>query len=185
MFYLYLPKASSHPVRGSGSFADDCLKAHNTARGWHTDTPDMTWSDDLERQMQNYLDGKISMDEIPPSCTKPRCYYGENQFISDDSKEPPCANAVFDWYQESYTPKAYDYSQGFYWQDEVTHFTQVIWKDSTQVGCAKAQSTSSKKWHIFCMYQSYGNVPTKPSSLANVNEPKSDFVQPSGPSDFM
>ena len=176
-------------LRETNSFADECLYAHNVARSWHTDTPDMTWDEDLASQMQNYLDSKVNtVDDVPPSCNHPNgCGYGENQYDTegeDTTSPPPCANAVFEWYQESYNPNAFDYSKAFYWQDDVEHFTQVIWKESTKVGCGIAQNTNSKKWYIFCMYQSYGNVATKSASLKNIHSTKSGYVQPTSPADF-
>ena len=192
-FYTYFPKGSSHllhTLRGTGSFADDCLYAHNVARGWHTDTPEMTWDDDLASQMQNYLDSTVNtMDDVPQSCKSPHgCGYGENHFSMvglDTTSQPLCAYAVFDWYQQSYYPTPYDYSKSFYFQGDVSYFTQVIWKESTKVGCAAAQNTDSKKWYIFCMYQSNGNIPTKFASSNNIKSTKSGYVQPTSPVDFM
>ncbi|KAH9213359.1 CAP domain-containing protein [Leptodontidium sp. 2 PMI_412] len=44
------------------------------------------------------------------------------------------------------------------------HFTQMVWKNTTQVGCAKKQcqiqgfSNGNPTWYLVCQYQSPGNV---------------------------
>jgi uncharacterized protein YkwD len=84
-------------------------------------------------------------------------YYTTAPSISSDS----LANtAVQSWY---YEVKAYNYnSPGF--SSATGHFTQVVWKSSTQLGCGAARGTKTMNgtkfnaFYVVCHYIPAGNV---------------------------
>jgi len=85
--------------------------------------------------------------------------YGEN--LACGYKDGP--SAVKAWYDEGET---YDYSTA----NEYNHFTQLVWKDTTKLGCAY-KDCSAENWglYIICSYDPAGNVigKEKQNVLAN------------------
>ncbi|KAG0222428.1 CAP domain-containing protein [Mortierella sp. GBAus27b] len=76
--------------------------------------------------------------------------YGEN--LAAGHKD--FATAIKAWYDEE---KKYDYNQpGF--SGDTGHFTQVVWKGTKSVGCAKKFCAESN-WNIYvCEYDPPGNM---------------------------
>ncbi|THH21481.1 hypothetical protein EW146_g94 [Bondarzewia mesenterica] len=124
------------------------LTAHNTIRAEHG-AADLTWSNDLAAAAQTWADKCIfehSGGSLGP--------YGEN--LAAGTGDYSIANAVKDWTDEV---SQYDASN-----PQPSHFTQVVWKATTQVGCA-VQSCSGifdasyglAKFYV-CEYSPAGNV---------------------------
>uniref|UniRef100_A0A0K8R5F6 Putative antigen 5 protein n=1 Tax=Ixodes ricinus TaxID=34613 RepID=A0A0K8R5F6_IXORI len=61
--------------------------------------------------------------------------------------------AVRYWYDEN---KDYDYETGGY-SPNTAHFTQMVWKSTTQLGCGYAVSSSSTIF-VVCKYHPQGNI---------------------------
>lgn len=75
--------------------------------------------------------------------------YGENLAIG----YPTPQAAVDAWYNEY---KDYNYAQGDF-SEATGHFTQLVWKGSTQVGCAQS-SCGGRGSYVVCEYYPRGNV---------------------------
>ena len=169
-------------------FAVGCVRAHNVARRLHEDTSDLTWDEDLAAQAQDYLDSTVTDGDVPHSCPpNENCNYGENIFTAGglDATTPiPCGFAAFFWYRESVWEN-YDYEQPFYAQSgTVGHFTQLVWKDTSVVGCARAQAQDS--WFILCQYRGPGNIAgNRQFSLDNVLPLRRNVQAPEQPQDLM
>jgi len=73
--------------------------------------------------------------------------------------------AITAWYDEV---KYYNYNKpGF--SGSTGHFTQVVWKSTKQVGCAKKFCKSSG-WTIYiCEYDAPGNIVTSDNSYFKKN----------------
>lgn len=130
---------SSSGSSGAGSsFAQAILAAHNEKRSAHSASP-LSWSSTLESYAQNYANkfqcgGGLVHSGGP---------YGENLALGY-SDGPAAVNA---WYSEGAN---YDYSSCSVYD----HFTQVIWKSTTQVGCAYKDCGGL---YIICSYNPAGN----------------------------
>jgi hypothetical protein len=68
----------------------------------------------------------------------------------------PSMKAVVDaWYEEV---SDYDYSRGTSSNGGVTgHFTQVVWKGTTHVGCASTYCSNLRATYYVCDYSPPGN----------------------------
>ena len=76
--------------------------------------------------------------------------YGENIAEGYASTTDSC-QAWGDEYKE------YSWSNpGF--SEATGHFTQLVWKDSQQVGCGRAFCGANNGWYVVCEYQPVGNV---------------------------
>ncbi|XP_065064531.1 uncharacterized protein LOC135690796 [Rhopilema esculentum] len=146
-------------------FAGECLFAHNVARGQHEDTPDLTWDADLATSAESYAQKLASdnqksggssylMDHSPAAGRD----YGENIYIGNSGglDERKIANAMYFWYREGIK---YNYESIAPWTS-TGHFTQVIWKSTTTVGCGKALYYKNLRIHtiIVCQYKPKGNT---------------------------
>lgn len=129
----------------SSDFATAMLNEHNAKRELHTNTPDLTWSDTLATYAQNYADEY----DCSGALTHSGGSYGENLALGYGT-----TGAVDAWYNEI---SSYDFSNpGF--SSSTGHFTQVVWKSTSQVGCGI--KTCGNEWgdYIVCSYESAGNV---------------------------
>lgn len=140
-------ESSSTGSSGSSgsSFADEMLSEHNNKRSKHG-AQSLTWDGELEKYAQDYADqyscsGSLSHSGGP---------YGENLAVGYDS----ATKALDAWYDEI---DEYDFSNpGF--GESTGHFTQVVWKDSSKLGCAYKDCGGSTGRYIICSYQNPGNV---------------------------
>ena len=74
---------------------------------------------------------------------------GENIFVYQ-GKEASAESAVNEQYNES---KNFDFNKDY--QKGTEHFTQIIWKDTKEVGFGKANK--GNKWFIVANYYPPGN----------------------------
>jgi len=146
---------NSNNDSGSGNtapsdLAQQFLDAHNTARANHGAAA-LTWSDQLANAAQSWANAcnfKHSGGSLGP--------FGENLAAQTGSLTP--AQAVQFWMDE-----ASDYDPG---NPQFSHFTQVVWKGSTQLGCAIAAcapgtifaSNFGTSYYAVCEYNPAGNV---------------------------
>ncbi|EPQ60852.1 PR-1-like protein [Gloeophyllum trabeum ATCC 11539] len=151
--------SSSNPGSGSGSSSgsgstsgsdiDQYLSTHNSVRAQHGASP-LTWSDDLAGKAQQWANGcdfKHSGGSLGP--------FGEN-LAAGTGDSYGIASAVKSWTDEA---SQYDPTN-----PQASHFTQVVWKGSTQVGCAVqlcdgifSASFGKAKFYV-CEYSPQGNI---------------------------
>jgi len=135
----------------------DCLDAHNSKRNLHINTPNMVWDDSLAQASQAWSLKLANEDQMYHSDGN----YGENlaYFGATGKMVKKCRDAVNSWYDEE---QYYDWDnpgntkvQG----EAIGHFTQVVWKSSTKVGCGAAKIQRGYWVHLFitCRYTPPGN----------------------------
>ncbi|KAH9937619.1 CAP domain-containing protein [Fomitopsis serialis] len=148
------PTASTSPSSGSSSGTsqsdiDKYLDDHNTARSQHGAAA-LTWNDTLAVAAQQWANGCVfqhSGGTLGP--------YGEN-LAAGTGDSYGIDQAIKSWTDEA--------SQFSAISPEASHFTQVVWKASTQVGCALQDcdgifAASFGKAHYYvCEYFPQGNV---------------------------
>ncbi|KAG0068225.1 hypothetical protein BGZ92_004933, partial [Podila epicladia] len=95
------------------------LKTHNDLRALHN-SPALTWDDRLASFGEDWVQAcKFKHSHGP---------YGENLAAGHHDFH----SAIIDWYNEA---KDYDFNNpGF--SGKTGHFTQVVWKATTSIGCA-------------------------------------------------
>jgi len=126
------------------------LKAHNDYRAKHS-TGAMTWSKAAEEFAQKWCDKLAKENKMYHSTYPERDNMGENLYMQSWAPDADIgANTVKSWYDEE---SLWDYSKDAY-QSGAGHFTQVVWKGSTEVGCAYAYKSST---FVCCNYNPAGN----------------------------
>jgi len=139
---------SSSSSTATNSFASSMLSQHNAKRALHKDTDSLSWSSNLENIAQAYADSYDCSGTLTHS-GKP---YGENLALGYPLYDGETGIAA--WYDEI---KNYDFSDpGF--SDDTGHFTQVVWKDTTQVGCGYKQCSNEWGIYLVCNYLAQGNI---------------------------
>ncbi len=122
------------------------LNAHNTYRALHG-VPPVTWSTTVAATAQAWADGCTYVHSGTPGV-------GENIAAASYILTP---QAVVDmWYGEE---PLYNYSDPGYYENPGTgHFTQVVWKNTTQIGCGYVTGCAGSWPNIWvCQYSPPGN----------------------------
>ena len=124
------------------------LTTHNKYR-LDLNLPELVWSKNLVNSSQKWADKLISMDIFEHSNTK----NGENLFVIMGRDASPI-EVVDDWASEkeyfNYETRKCNGS----WYD-CGHYTQIIWRDTKEVGCAVSKLGTKQIW--VCQYNPPGN----------------------------
>lgn len=141
------PKSTPTPQSDSNlsDFASTMLNAHNNKRSLHKNTSPLSWSDELASYAQNYADNFDCSGNLQHSGGP----YGENLALGYDG-----SGAVEAWYGEI---SEYDFGNPGS-SPNAGHFSQVVWKGTSQVGCGIKTCDNSWGHYVICSYQDAGNV---------------------------
>jgi hypothetical protein len=145
-------------ITDGSELAEAFVSAHNHLRAKHLDTPPVSWDNQLARAA-NYFAVK---------CTGIHDYtrgfnVGESNYIFGSDKPFSAgtyftARAATAWYSEV---KSWDFDQSRpVATGHAEHFTQVVWKGTTKIGCALAQCPGLLRANsilIICRYAPQGN----------------------------
>ncbi|XP_034152943.1 repressed by EFG1 protein 1 isoform X2 [Esox lucius] len=148
------------------SFESQFVDAHNDYRQKHG-APPLTLSSDLCISAQKWADHLLSSKCLEHSSTD----HGENLYYASSSvpKEYNGKDAVDSWYSEI---KDYHFDKpGF--TPGTGHFTQVVWKDSREVGVGIA--TDGKTIIVVGQYHPAGNISNAGYFEKNVLPPASEL----------
>ncbi|KIM21034.1 hypothetical protein M408DRAFT_333703 [Serendipita vermifera MAFF 305830] len=143
------PAPSSDAPSNSDPAIQEYLNAHNNERANHGAAA-LTWADDLAQTAQAWANGCVFQHSGGPT--------GENLSAGSGSGMTP-AGAIQLWLDEApdYNPSSPQYS----------HWTQVVWKNTKEVGCAVASCSSQSIFgtsaygtasFYVCEYRPAGNV---------------------------
>ncbi|GFY89478.1 CAP (Cysteine-rich secretory proteins, Antigen 5, and Pathogenesis-related 1 protein) superfamily protein [Actinidia rufa] len=127
----------------------DYLNAHNTIRAQVGVGP-MTWDPNVADFAQNYANQRAG--DCAMIHSGGGGMYGEN--IAAGSGDFTGAMAVDLWAGEE---PDYDYNSNSCAPGKVCgHYTQIVWRDSVRLGCARVQCNSGS-WFVTCNYDPPGN----------------------------
>ncbi|XP_028777942.1 pathogenesis-related protein 1-like [Neltuma alba] len=124
----------------------DYVNAHNAARS-QVGVPDIAWDDTVAAYAQNYASQRKADCQLVHSGGQ----YGEN--IAWSSSDMTGTDAVKMWVDEKAN---YDYNSNSCVSGQCGHYTQVVWKNSIHVGCAKVRCDNGGTF-IGCNYDPPGN----------------------------
>lgn len=145
------------------------VAAHNKWRA-QVGVAGLSYSPKLEVSAQAWADNLKQTNHCSMRHSKPHGRYGENLYWSSaiiwsdgrrELKDVRAEDAVDGWGSEK---GDYDYAHNRCRPGKVCgHYTQMVWRTSTKVGCALAVCEDSKEQVWVCQYQPAGNrVGSKP-----------------------
>ena len=135
------------------------LDAHNAYRN-EVGIPPLAWSDDLAKYAQNWANELVKRDckmqHRPYDDSDPwKQLYGENIYWGGGTNwSPTVLDAVADWGTER---KNFNFnSKACKGGATCGHYTQIVWKNTTQVGCGVATCEDGYVI-VVCNYNPPGN----------------------------
>ncbi len=138
--------SSAPPAPGKSSLAPDMLAVHNIMRA-RVGVPPLAWSNRLAARSQEWADTLVARKQF---IHRPDSAYGENLFEITGVAASP-AQVVNAWAAES---RNYKYNSNRC-SGMCGHYTQIVWRDTKEVGCAVARGGRREVW--VCNYDPPGN----------------------------
>lgn len=124
------------------------LDAHNTARA-SVSVAAMTWNTTLAAYASNYANSRIGDCNLVSSGGP----YGENLAKNTGLTGTAAVNM---WVSEN---SYYDYASNTCATGHIcSHYTQVVWANSNQLGCARVLCSNGVTNFVVCSYSAKGNV---------------------------
>jgi pathogenesis-related protein 1 len=149
---LVLAMAAVRPSSAQNS-PQDYLTPHNQARA-AVGVGAVTWSTKLQQFAERYAAQRAGDCRLQHSGGP----YGENIFWGSAGADWSAADAVASWVSEK---RWYDHGSNSCSAPEgrsCGHYTQVVWRDSTAVACARVVCDNGGGVFITCNYNPPGNV---------------------------
>jgi len=139
------------------------LDAHNNYRN-EVEYNNLEWDDDLASQSKNYANKLASTNKFEhgdlcnPNCKGSTCSEGGNRCGQNLEKATPTTNpqqSVDNWFSEKskYLGGASCDQRNMECLESAGHYTQVMWRDATKVGCGISDNNEISS----CLYDK-GNL---------------------------
>eukprot|EP01062_Namystynia_karyoxenos_P044701 TRINITY_DN3297_c1_g1_i1.p1 TRINITY_DN3297_c1_g1~~TRINITY_DN3297_c1_g1_i1.p1 ORF type:complete len:936 (+),score=181.71 TRINITY_DN3297_c1_g1_i1:95-2809(+) len=146
----------------------EVVDRHNFVRAYHGACP-LTWSDAIEQQVIDSQLATWMQCQMSHTSNAARQGKAGHSFLGENlawASSQQCANnfgvglKTMAWYLEEYD---YDYNNPGNAKPgggQIGHFTQVVWKETTEIGCMLYQCTgqSNKEVLFACQYGVGGNM---------------------------
>lgn len=152
------------PALAAASCADQpgVLAVHNQARAAVGVAP-IRWSNTLSNDAQSWASHLVAIHQLQHSLLQSRPGVGENLARSALTESDPVGKSdselVRGWVAEKQYFIPHQVYQNACKPGKIcNHYTQVIWRNTTAVGCAWALDLNQKQKYFVCRYQPAGNV---------------------------
>ena len=150
IFFTIILGFSQSFAKPTPAFIQQALKSHNDVRAKVKQKP-LIWSNDLQQISQNWANKLASECKIYHH--KGKIPFGENLFWTGGTTN--ISNAIYAWANEK---NYYNYQKNTCQKGKVCgHYTQMVWKGTTDVGCAKQACPNGKGEVYVCSYWPSGN----------------------------
>jgi len=168
---LIVPWAALQRTYAQSDIANTILKMHNDERN-AVRSPALTWSDSLAADAKSWADHLVTLNQGKPIDTLTRSdiphskqgTHGENiaqrgAWGTGPVSPPSTASLVKGWIDEK------PWRGGPLGQNDGDHYTQMVWKNTKEVGCAIATSNEKSSHgmagvvaYLVCRYSPPGNI---------------------------
>ncbi len=134
-------------------FSTTVLKIHNRERA-AVGSPALVWSNSLSSSAKSWAKHLVQIGSLQYSSGKG---YGENLSFRSDSRGPGAISTTS--LLQGWVDEKIGYSvHPFQWPGDKAHahYTQMVWKTTTKIGCGTA--TSGNSVYLVCHYAPQGNI---------------------------
>jgi uncharacterized protein YkwD len=156
----YCDSCNNDIYSGSADFANMVLAVHNRERA-AVGVPPLVWSDKLAADAKPYAEHLLTTAELEHPSQEwvdahPNSvpgYEGENLAWRGNTTTVPIAQMQQGWISEknNYHGEPGDFNG-------VGHYTQMVWRDTKEVGCAAASGGPHGRDVLDCRYSPVGNI---------------------------
>ena len=149
------PIAPPRTTSPSSEIERRLLAAHNAERA-RAGTPALRWADSLEAEARVWARTLIDSGRFEHDPAQHG--HGENLWTGWGGRQFTPEDMIGDWVKEKadYRPGVFpNVSRTGAWSD-VGHYTQLVWRDTTHVGCAV--ETRGDRSVLACRYAPPGNI---------------------------
>ncbi|KAE9415831.1 hypothetical protein Angca_002566 [Angiostrongylus cantonensis] len=159
----YLIKKSKYTAVSEVNFHRGCLDAHNELRQRYG-MPPLAWSAELADMAHAWAvklsdRGRILYPELPG--------IGENIILAEANEQshlPTGAEVVSGWESEACQ---FDFDRPR-WNPKCQRFSQMVWRDTTEMGAARAWNQTKNCVAVVCFYRPSGNSNAPGEFASNV-----------------
>lgn len=143
-------------VKAGNNFAAELLLHHNLERK-RLGVPQLAWSQKLAQDSKRWADRLAQIDRMEHASQAERGGAGENLWMGSAGmySASDMVQGFIDERRDFRRGKFPNISRTGNWRD-VGHYTQVIWRDTQQVGCAVSRGRTHD--FLVCRYWPAGNV---------------------------
>ena len=134
------------PASTPSALSRNIVAAHNLVRA-HVEAPPLVWSGRLAALAQDWANTLLARKQF---FHRPNGTHGENLFEITGAAASP-TQVVNEWAVES---RNYNYNTNGC-RGVCGHYTQIVWRDTKEVGCAVARGGGREIW--VCNYDPPGN----------------------------
>jgi uncharacterized protein YkwD len=160
----YCETCNNDIYNGTGDLKSMVLAVHNRERA-AVGVPDLVWNNALAADAQTWAEHLATLGKIIHCSQVPGCdpkNEGENIASGGHTTTVPIAQNMQGWVAEKNVFQGLPSATG---TDVVGHYTQMIWKSTTDVGCGTASGgpNDNQGWDILvCRYLPWGNTGPNP-----------------------
>ncbi len=150
---LIAPWAALQRSYAQSDFADTVLKIHNDERA-AVGVPELKWSDSLASDAKSWAEHLAQLGTLQHSTGTGQ---GENLSYRSDSRGPSAISTedlLSGWVNEKSKWQGGPLTSANWYP--TGHYTQMVWKTTTKVGCATASAGNSV--YLVCRYSPPGNM---------------------------
>jgi len=156
---MLMAASAPTPYARADDFAQSMLAIHNRERA-QVGVPPLVWDSRLAAEAASYVPELVDLGDLEHSDEAMNGETGENLAMGtqgDYSAEDLAEYWVEE--RESFVPGIFpDVSRTGDWS-EVGHYTAMIWRGTTRVGCAAG--TGGGELYLVCRYAPVGNVDSR------------------------
>ena len=160
LFIVFNIDCSKDSTFIDGSFLSEedvslSLKVHNDARA-EVGVSNLKWSNSLSEDALEWAKNMAEKEEMYHSSNESRSGQGENLYYSSGVSFNPGNRASTLWYNEINEYTYAETNSPLNASVMIGHYTQMIWSTTTEVGMARAVSSSGKEY-VVARYSPPGN----------------------------
>jgi len=160
------------PKRRKKRHVDDDINPNVHLETWDGEItyPDGSWD--------RMIDGERVGKSIHKFCctSEPHC---PKEFFHNLLFPPSARDVVYDWYNQEVGNYNFETGSQASAQSPIKHFSNIVWKNTTKIGCAQSKISFNKCVYTVVLYQVEGSIGTPEKFKENVGIIESDITESS------